>query len=159
MATWIEFLNEVRNKTEASKQDSGWIANPVADPAWPNLMVYIAYMDGQTLGMLIDREERENDYTSYSLVLLSSSERPMKLYFSTLADAKLAHKMLIDEAKRYATWEAQNPPKSVDLGTVTIRSLEDLKTLINRIATITNPAPNLQNTPKLFTGDPSKDKN
>ena len=31
MATWIEFLTEVRNKTEASKQDSGWITNPVAD--------------------------------------------------------------------------------------------------------------------------------
>jgi hypothetical protein len=155
MATWVEFLTEVRDKTEATKQDSGWVANPAS----PNPMVYIAYMSGQTLGAVIDREERENGYVSYILVLLSPSARTMKLYFSTLADAKLAHKMMTDEEKRYATWEAQNPPKSVDLGTVTIRSLEDLKTLINRIATITNPAPNLQNTPKLFTGDPPKDKN
>lgn len=155
MATWVEFLNEVRDKTEATKQDSGWVANP----ALPDLMVYIAYMEGEMLGAIISRDERENGYESYVLSLISATARTVKLYFSTLADAKLAHKMMTDEEKRYATWEAQNPPKSVDLGTVTIRSLEDLKTLINRIATITNPAPNLQNTPKLFTGDPPKDKN
>lgn len=155
MATWIEFLTEVRNKTEVTKQDSGWVANP----ALPDLMVYIAYMEGETLGAIIIRDERENGYVTYGLSLISATARTIKLYFSTLADAKLAHKMMTDEEKRYATWEAQNPPKSVDLGTVTIRSLEDLKTLINRIATITNPAPNLQNTPKLFTGDPPKDKN
>ena len=144
MATWIEFLKEVRDKTEVTKQDSGWVANP----ALPDLIVYIAYMEGEMRGALIIHEQ-ENGYESYVLSLISATARTRKLHFSTLADAKLAHKMMTDEENRYATWEAQS----------LIRSLEEIKTLSNRIATITNPAPNLQNTPKLFTGDPPKDKN
>lgn len=157
MATWHEFLEQVRNQVIANKADSGWIPLPHN----PDACVYVAwagYCEEDILGAVIAKEGNK-DFVYYTLTLVNP-KGDVELMFSTAEDAKLVHKLMIDEEKRYITWEKANPPPPpIDLGVVTIKSAADLENLINRIKALTNPAANLQQQPREVQGDSSKVKN
>lgn len=155
MATRREFLEQVREQVIANKADSGWIPFPTD----PDTCVYAAWAGDckeNILGAIIAKEGNKN-FVYYTLTLINPKSN-VELMLSTAEDAKLVHKLMLDEEKRYATWEKANPT-SIDLGVVTIKSAADLEHLINRIKTLTNPAANLQQQPREVKGDSSKVKN
>lgn len=157
MATRTEFLTQVREQVITNKADSGWLPMPHT----PGVVVYCAWA-GDTpkdiLGAIITKEGNK-DFVYYSLTLVNP-KGGVELMFTTMEDAKLVHKLMLDEEKRYTAWEKANPlPPHIDLGVVTIKSAADLEHLINRIKTLTNPAANLQQQSYEIRGDSSKVKN
>lgn len=156
MATWREFLAQVSNQVIANKADSGWIPLPHN----PDACVYVAWAGDckeDILGAVIIKQGNK-DLVYYTLTLVNP-KGDVELMFSTAEDAKLVHKLMIDEEKRYAAWEKANLPPPIDLGVVTIKSAADLENLINRIRALINPAANLQQQPREVKGDSSKVKN
>lgn len=156
MATWREFLAQVSNQVIANKADSGWIPLPHN----PDACVYVAWAGDckeDILGAVIIKQGNK-DFVYYTLTLVNP-KGDVELMFSTAEDAKLVHKLMIDEEKRYTTWEKADPPPPIDLGVVTIKSAADLENLINKLKMLINPAANLQQQPREVKGDSSKVKN
>ena len=158
MATWREFLEQVRNQVIANKADSGWIPLPHD----PDVLVYCAWLGltNEDILCAIIAKEGNKDFVYHRLTLINPKSN-VELIFSTAEDAKLVHKLMIDEEKRYAAWDKANPPPPppIDLGVVTIKSAADLEHFINRITTLINPAANLQQQTREVKGDSSKVKN